>query len=123
MEYYNLFLNSYNDGEVPNSPKITEEEKMKSIIEDFEVYINAKLELAVCHKNVKGVNKLVLEHLEKSLNLFRSIITLLDSVPKDISSRHTQEYHLCSQMSSLLPQKIQFLSSNKTPNPGQWYGK
>ncbi|EAL66317.1 hypothetical protein DDB_G0282223 [Dictyostelium discoideum AX4] len=110
----------YNDGEVPNSPKITEEEKMKSIIEDFEVYINAKLELAVCHKNVKGVNKLVLEHLEKSLNLFRSIITLLDSVPKDISSRHTQEYHLCSQMSSLLPQKIQFLSSNKTPNPGQW---
>ncbi|KAN0009718.1 hypothetical protein ACTFIU_007017 [Dictyostelium citrinum] len=123
MEYYNLFLNSYNDGEVPNSPKITEEEKMKSIIEDFEVYINAKLELAVCHKNVKGVNKLVLEHLEKSLNMFRSIITLLDSVPKDISSRHTQEYHLCSQMSSLLPQKIQYLSSNKTPNPGQWYGK
>ncbi|KAN0055616.1 hypothetical protein ACTA71_008732 [Dictyostelium dimigraforme] len=123
MEYYNLFLNSYNDGQVPNSPKITEEEKMKSIIEDFEVYINAKLELAVCHKNVKGVNKLVLEHLEKSLNIFRSIITLLDSVPKDISSRHTQEYHLCSQMSSLLPQKIQYLSSNKTPNPGQWYGK
>ncbi|KAK5584653.1 hypothetical protein RB653_006268 [Dictyostelium firmibasis] len=123
MEYYNLFLNSYNDGGVPNSPKITEEEKMKSIIEDFEVYINAKLELAVCHKNIKGVNKLVLEHLEKSLNIFRSIITLLDSVPKDISSRHTQEYHLCSQMSSLLPQKIQYLSSNKTPNPGQWYGK
>ncbi|EGC36940.1 hypothetical protein DICPUDRAFT_150496 [Dictyostelium purpureum] len=116
-------IQNYNDCSY-NQQSQNEQERKESIIDDFDVYINSKLGLAMCHKKVKGVNKLVNEHLDKSLEVFKSIVKLFDDnnfLPNEIKEKYAKEYSLSQQMVSLLTEKSQFIQSKMTS--GKWYEK
>ncbi|KAF2076072.1 hypothetical protein CYY_002636 [Polysphondylium violaceum] len=102
IDNYQKYINTYDMKGV---------DKDEAIKNDIDTFILAKCEIAICHKNVQGMNRLVYDHLNKSISNFKSIVELL-KLPsnQDIFNRFQDEYQLCQDMLRLLPQKTKFLS-------------
>jgi len=102
IDYYQKYINTYD---------MKGADKDQAIKNDIDTFILAKCRMAICHKNVQGMNRLVYEHLNKSITILKSIVEFLKSPSNaDIFPRLESQYQLCQNLLRLLPQKTKFLA-------------